>query len=408
MIRRNALLSLEYDPAATPAQRLEEAMAWGRWVTGNPVPTRPEKRPCNGRPLRVGYVSADICQHTVGFLVKDVLLNHNPDRVTPYVYSAGTQEDWLTRKIARGTRFKTVAELNDAALADLIRQDQIDVLIDLSGHTAGSRLSVFALRPAPVQVSWLGYFATTGLSAIDAVLLDRWHHSLQIDASFCERVIDLPSRFCYQPAPFAPEVSPPPAIERGFITFGSFNNTAKLNAEVLRLWSKILVQCAGSRLILKWRTLDDPALKAGIIRHFAEAGVSANRIELRDASFHADVLKEYADIDIALDPFPFCGGLTSCEALWMGVPVITLPGDRAVSRQSTALLNLIGHSEWIATSQHHYLQTSMALAADIKRLAQIRQTLRADMTASRLMDIGAYVQDVEQALHDLFNNPDPD
>lgn len=402
VIRRNALVNMEYDPTATPEARLQQAIEWGRWVTGGQNLPRPPHQPLNNRPLRVGYVSADICQHTVGFLVKDVLIHHNPERVTPFVYSAGAHEDWITRKIARATQFRNVAALNDAELANLIRCDQIDVLVDLSGHTAGSRLSVFALRPAPLQISWLGYFATTGLASMDAILLDRWHHTPEIQASFCERIVDLPSRFCYQPAPFAPEVSPPPALKRGYITFGSFNNTAKLNTNVLQLWARVLNRCADSRLILKWRTLVDPGLKAHIQEIFAEANIKPDRIELRGPSFHADVLKEYADIDIALDPFPFCGGLTTCEALWMGVPVITLPQNRAVSRQSTAILNLIGHPEWVATSPDHYIDIAERLSKDTSSLASIRHKLRSEMLSTPLMNVTDYLVALETNFIAMF------
>lgn len=398
VIRRNALVSLEYDPTATPQERLQEALAWGHWVTGGKTIERPPSQPRINRPLRVGYVSADICQHTVGFLIKDVITRHNPDRVMPFVYSAGAVEDWITRKIARATQFRNVHALDEQALADLIRQDQIDVLVDLSGHTAGSRLSVFALRPAPVQISWLGYFATTGLRSIDAVLLDRWHHTPEIDASFCERIIDLPSRFCYQPAPFAPEVSPPPVLERGHITFGSFNNTAKLNPEVLKVWAQILNRCPDSRLILKWRTLENPELQQKIRTQFAEAGVDPDRIELRGQSFHADLLREYADIDIALDPFPFCGGLTTCEALWMGVPVVTLPQERAVSRQSTAILNLIGHPEWVAATPDDYIDIAAELSRNTTHLSDIRQKLRGEMMATPLMNVQGFITALENTL----------
>ena len=401
VIRRNALLSLEYDPTATPEQRLAAARDWGEWVSRGSTEPRPAAPHVVNRPLRVGYVSADICQHTVGFLVKDVLLNHNPDRVTPYVYSAGSHEDWLTRKIARGTQFRQVADLDDEALAKQIRQDQIDVLVDLSGHTAGSRLSVFALRPAPVQVSWLGYFATTGLNSIDAVLLDPWHHTPAIAAGFCEQIIDLPSRFCFQPAPFAPEISTPPVLERGHITFGSFNNTAKLNPEVIQLWSEILHDIPESRLILKWRTLENPEVKAHFHQQFKSAGIAEARVQLRGASFHADVLKEYADIDIALDPFPFCGGLTTCEALWMGVPVVTLPLDRAVSRQSTSILSLIGHPEWVAQTPTDYARIAQGLAADPTTLQRLRLSLRQAMRASALMDIPGFVSSLEERLWSL-------
>lgn len=402
VIRRNALVSLEYDPTATPEDRLAAALAWGEWVSGGREADRPDGIVVNGRPLRVGYVSADICQHTVGLLVKDVITAHNPERVTPIVYNATPVEDWITRKIARKVHVRNVQALDDTALAAQIHDDQIDVLVDLSGHTAGSRLSVFAHRPAPVQISWLGYFATTGLKTMDAVLLDRWHHTPEIAASFCEQIIDLPSRFCFQPAPFAPEVATPPVLERGHITFGSFNNTAKLNDTVLSIWATLLHACPESRLVLKWQTLEQPDLCKRILQIFINSGIDPDRIELRGTSFHADLLKEYADIDIALDPFPFCGGLTTCEALWMGVPVVTLPQDRAVSRQSTSILNLIGHPEWVANSPEDYCRIATSLAQNPAELASIRQQLRGAMAASALMDVTKFVQQLEQTLIDAY------
>ncbi len=190
-----------------------QAKAWGEWAVvqaGGPH-SRPALRLLNGRPLRVGYVSADFCQHTVGLFVKDVLKAHDPARVMAFAYSAGQVQDWVTEAIRGACQFREAAVLDDAALAALIRQDEIDVLVDLSGHTAGSRLTVFAHRPAPVQVSWLGYFATTGLSCMDAVLLDEWHAPPGAEPPFVETIIRLPAgRICYQPVPFAPPVSPPP------------------------------------------------------------------------------------------------------------------------------------------------------------------------------------------------------
>jgi protein O-GlcNAc transferase len=244
VIRRNALVSLEYDPEVSDAERLAQARAWGAWAiarAGGPRP-RPPATPLTGRALRVGYVSADLCQHTVGLFVQDVLAAHDPARVTPIVYSAGAVRDWVTARIARAALLREVAALDDAALAAQIRADAVDVLVDLSGHTAGSRLTVFAHRPAPVQVSWLGYFATTGLGCLDAVLLDAWHAPPGAEADFVEPIVRLPGgRFCYRPVPWAPEtVAPPPAASRGYVTFGSFNNTAKLNAGVFDVWARIL------------------------------------------------------------------------------------------------------------------------------------------------------------------------
>lgn len=405
LIRRNALVSLEYDPGAPDAERMAQACAWGHWAIAKAggMRARPTLRPLAGRPLRVGYVSADCCQHTVGLFVKDVLAAHDPERMTIFAYSAGQVKDWVTDAMRAACTLRDVAALDDVALAALIRRDEIDVLVDLSGHTAGSRLTVFAHRPAPVQVSWLGYFATTGLACMDAVLLDDCHAPAGTQAQFVEPIIHLPAgRFCYQPVPWAPaEVSPLPSHLAGHITFGCFNNTAKFNDGVFDVWARVLASVPDSRLLLKWRTLADEPLCDAIRSAFAIRGIAPGRLELRPASFHADVLKEYADIDIALDPFPFTGGLTSCEALWMGVPVVTLPQSRVVSRQTLAFLCAIGLPELAARDADDYIRIAASLAADRNQLAMLRSGMRARMLASPLMDVANFTRQLEHTLHRL-------
>ena len=402
VIRRNALVSLEYDPEVPDAERVAHARAWGNWAIGKTggMRTRPALRSLADRPLRVAYVSSDFCQHTVGLLVKDVLVAHDPERVKTFAYSAGQVSDWVTAAIRIACRFREVAALDDVALAEQIRQDKIDVLVDLSGHTGGSRLTVFAHRPAPVQVSWLGYFATTGLSVMDAVLLDDWHAPNGSEAQFVESVIRLPGgRFCYTPVPFAPaEVVPPPCVANGYVTFGCFNNTAKLNAGVYKAWAEILAAVPHSRLVLKWRTLQDAGLCQSVREAFGKLGINPERIELRGASFHVDVLKEYADIDIALDPFPFSGGLTSCEALWMGVPVVTWPQSRVVSRQTFAFLSAIGLPKLAAWSRDDYVRIATTLAGDIECLQALRNGLRQRMQTSPLCDVAAFTRALEDTL----------
>lgn len=405
-IRHNALMSLEYDPAATDSERLASAQEWGAWLTaaaGGPHP-RPRIRTLNGRPLRVGYVSADFCQHTVGLFVKDVLAAHDRRRVSPYAYSAGKVNDWVTSAIQTSCAFRDVATMDDFALAKLIQQDEIDVLVDLSGHTAGSRLGVFAYRPAPLQVSWLGYFATTGLSVIDAVLLDDWHAPPGIESQFVEQVVRLEGgRFCYTPVPFTPsEVAPPPSALNGRITFGSFNNTGKLNDAVLALWARVLANVPDSRLVLKWRTFQDPEMCQSVHAAFERLGIAPERIELRGASFHAELLKEYADIDIALDPFPFSGGMTSCEALWMGVPVVTWPQSRVVSRQTLAFVSAIGLPELAAKDSDDYVRIAVDLARNHDRLQHLRSVLRVKMRESSLCDVTSFANGLEYTLHQLI------
>lgn len=413
VIRRNLLTSLEYHPAVSEAERLRQARAWGDWAMTMAQPGGVRPRPPlqslqslqhgAARPLRVGYVSADFCQHTVGLFVKDVIARHHPEQVSAHAYSAGRVNDWVTAAIRATSVFRDVAAMDDAALARQIREDGIDVLVDLSGHTGGSRLTVFAHRPAPVQLSWLGYFATTGLPVMDAVLLDNWHAPPGTETQFVEPIVRLPhGRFCYVPVPFAPNDVAPPAFEKnGAITFGCFNNTAKLNAQVIALWSRILAALPSSRLILKWRTLQDEALRASIGQAFAGHGIAPERIELRGASFHADLLKEYADIDIALDPFPFTGGLTSCEALWMGVPVVTWPQAQVVSRQTHAFLNAIGLPELSASDADDYVAIACGLAGDLPRLKALRGGMRERMRASPLCDVEGFTQSLEHAYRSI-------
>jgi protein O-GlcNAc transferase len=419
VIRRNALVSQEYNPAVTDAQRLANACAWGDWAIAQaggwqarpPLRSRTDPTVAALLPLKIGYVSADLCQHTVGLFVKDIFQAHkspsggvgaNP--VSVFAYSSGSVSDWVSDAIRAACTWRDVSGLDDTALATLIRQDQIDVLIDLSGHTAGSRLTVFAHRPAPVQVAWLGYFATTGLRYIDAVLLDEWHTPAGTQAQFAEPIVQLPGgRMCYQPVPWAPAVAPAPCLQTGYITFGSFNNTGKLNAGVFDVWSQVLAAVPLSRLVLKWRSLADETLCDSIRAAFADRGIDPSRIELRPASFHADVLLQYADIDIALDPFPFTGGMTSCESLWMGVPVITWPQSRVVSRQTFALLNQIGLPELAAKDAEDYVRVAVQLANNPQRLMQLRQTLRQRMQASPLCDVAGFTQNLEETIVNLYD-----
>jgi protein O-GlcNAc transferase len=403
VVRRNILVGSQYDPNISDIERLTQAKDWGQWAISRAggFRQRPPMSPLENRPLRVGYVSADFCQHTVGLFVKDVLLAHK--RVTLFAYGAGSVKDWVTATIQACCAFRDVSALGDEALAKQIQEDKIDVLVDLSGHTAGSRLSVFAHRPAPVALSWLGYFATTGLSYIDAVLLDEWHAPLGCETLFVEPIVRLPmGRLCYRPVPFAPDVSPLPSLSKGFVTFGCFNNSAKLNAEVYDVWAKILNAIPDSRLVLKWRTFADAALRQNIHDEFARRGVDPARIELRGASFHVDALREYADIDIALDPFSFTGGLTSCEALWMGAPVVTYPKESVVSRQTFAFLSSIGLSELAAKDDDDYVRIAVQLATHSKRLVKLRDKMRARMNASALMDTAGFTQGLEDIFYKLY------
>jgi len=405
-VLRNLIYFSEYLPFSSNQERLALARQWAKRViddAGGPYP-RPVLKSHGERKIRVGYASADFCQHTVGILIKNIIAQHSTDQFTVLCYSSGNVRDAITEAIAKHSHLVDVAHLSDRQLADRIRSDEIDILIDLSGHTGGSRLAVFAYRPAPVQVSWLGYYATTGLETIDAILLDRWHIYNQIDTQFIEPIRPLPiGRWCYFPAiDPAPFITDPPSIQKGYITFGSFNNTLKYNPLIYKLWSQILLTVPNSRLILKWRTFNDPEFAQSVLDQFKSFGVDASRIELRGPSFHIDMLTQYKDIDIALDPFPFSGGVTSCEALYMGVPVIAWPQDRVVSRQTYAFLSSIGHPELATQDEEGYLQKAVELATSPALLIQYRQSLREKMLDSPLMQATQFTQSLEATLIELL------
>lgn len=407
IIRRSYLTSLEYDPSASDTDRRLQAEGWGRWIIdkqGGPK-TRPIMQELINRKLRIGYVSADLCNHVVGLFIKNIFPFHNSKSFDVFCYHTGHMNDWVTDEIRKFSVFREVQTLSDIELADLIHSDGIDILIDLSGHTAGSRLSVFALRPAPVQISWLGYFSTTGLKYIDAVFLDEAYITSQTEKYFTEKIICLPKgRFCYTPVYFSPPAKPCPFTEKNFITFGSFNNTAKYNSNVFDLWAQILISVPNSRLILKWRTFSDEEYSKKVRKYFKDKEIDESRIELRGPSFHRELLNEYGDIDIALDPFPFSGCMTSCEALWMGVPVITLPQSRVVSRQTHSILKSIGLSEFSADCEDEYIKIAVELADNSEKLIKLRKNLPYLMLGSPLMDVKNFTLQLEEAFFNVYRS----
>lgn len=402
-IWRNALLAQEYDLTADDAARFTLACQWAERFFKQPLlsSSHPPKR---HKKLRIGFLSPDLNRHPVGLLLLPVIRAHDRARFDLYAYCNNRKEDEVSREIASLTHWRTVDRLSDAALSDRIRQDRIDILVDLAGHTQGSRVEVFAARPAPVQLSWLGYFATTGLKTFDAVLMDEWLVPAAAERWFTEPVTRIPGgRFCYEPVPFAPEVAPLPALAQGVVTFGSFNNTAKLNESVLRLWAELLKQIPNSRLFLKCETFIDRELNAKTRRIFADAGIAQERLELQGASAHGPLLHGYGQVDISLDPFPFGGGYTSLESLWMGVPVITWPQSRVAGRQTYSFLKAIGLDEFIAADEVNYLRIAKQFADDLPRLAQLRAGLRDRMRASPLMDAQRLTRYLEQIMVDLYD-----
>lgn len=395
------LMAMQYQPVET-TRLYQQAQAFAALCpSAEPMPGRPQQA---GQPLRVGFLSPDLCDHPVGMFLLPVLGALDRQRIQPVLYSSGGRDDDTRQALRQQAAWLDVSALDAASLLATLRSHQLDVLVDLSGHTAGHRLAVLARRAAPLQVSWLGYFATTGVPAIDYVLMDRWHVPAGGERQFTEQVAYLPhGRFCYRAPAFAPAIAPPPAIQRGYITFGSFNNPAKYHDGVFDRWAQILAAVPDSRLLLKWRDYSATSACQQVRDAFSQRGICPARIELRPFSCHAELLGEYADMDIALDPFPFTGGHTSCEALWMGVPVVSWPQERAVSRQTWAFLSALGLTELAGHTGEDYVQIAVGLAARLPWLATLRQTLRARMLASPLCDAEGFARGFETLLAQLHH-----
>jgi protein O-GlcNAc transferase len=403
------LMALAYQPgrSAHASRQLAEAWAQHQAPTA-PSPTTPPEQGA----LRLGFLSADLCQHPVGLflwpLVEELAQSH---QVQLFFYDNSPRSDWLTQHLQACGHWRLVHQLSDQQLADRVREDAVTVLIDLSGHTGGSRLTVLQHRPAPLQLSWLGYWATTGsAAAVDAVIADPLVVPLRSPeaASFVEPVVRLPhGRWCYRPVPWMPDPGPPPCLERGWVTFGCFNTSSKLNEPLLRCWLRLLHTVPESRLFLKNYQLKDQQLQGQLRSWFVRQGVAPERLQLEGPSVHAELLATYSQVDIALDPFPFNGGLTSCEALWLGVPLVTLAGhDQAAvmaSRQGLALLQQLGRSEWIASSQERYVAIAAALASEPDTLASLRQSQRHRMQQSSLCDSKAFALHFLQLIRELLH-----
>ncbi len=380
------LFCLNYAEDRSAAEVAHEHRRWGATIqaqTPAPAASWPNL-PDPDRRLRVGYVSGDFHTHPVGYFLAQVLEAHDRSSVETFCYSNGVRADAMTQRLcAAGDQWRLIAGLDDPAAEAMIRADAIDVLIDLSGHTSHGRLSLFARRPAPVQASWLGYVATTGLPAMDYLITDAETAPPGSEALFTETLLRSPrGRFCYAPPDYAPPVSPPPSAGGRPFVFGSFNDTLKITPHVVRLWAEVLQAVPGARLLLKWRSLDDEGVRERFAEQFRQLGVGPDRLELRGHSPHPEMLAQYADVDVALDPLSFSGGMTSCEALWMGVPVVTLPEQKPASRQTLSFLTQLGLPELVAASEADYVALAADLARDPERLAGLRASLRPRMQAS--------------------------
>jgi predicted O-linked N-acetylglucosamine transferase (SPINDLY family) len=404
--RSNLLMCLQYDPGISPEELFREHGEYGKLVASAPKPTEYKNSREASRRLRIGYVSPDLRRHPVGYFLAPVLSHHDRDRFEAVCYYGHAQEDEVTASLKRDAKlWRSTLGLGNAELAGLIRKDGIDILVDLSGHTASNRLPVFAMKPAPVQASWAGYTGTTGLAEIDYLITDPRENPPGSEAYATEKLARLPEGYvCYAPPDDAPEVGPLPAQASGVVTFGCFNNLAKINGRAIALWAELLRALPGSRLLLKNKELREEAARKRVADDFAASGVDSERLILEGPAPHRQFLERYNAVDIALDPFPYSGGLTTLEALWMGVPVVTLGGASFAARHSLSHLNAAGLGELIAPDKNIYIAIALGLGRDTGRLAKLRAGMRARLLASPVTQAERFTRDLETAFRTMWRS----
>jgi protein O-GlcNAc transferase len=353
------------------------------------------------RPLVIGLLSGTLKTHPVGWLTIGGLEALDPAAFTIVALAHNTWSDVIAR------RFRTVAHewhdiaaLSDEEVARKGRDLGLDILIDLGGYGEGSRMSACAHRVAPVQIKWVGAQSqTTGLPDMDWMLTDRWETPPEVAHLYTERLLQMPDGYvCYSPPPYAPDVAPLPAIANGYVTFGCFNNLAKVTPRVIATWCSVLHRVANSHMVLKTHPFTDPATAERVRAAFAAHAIPPERLALRGPSGHRAFIGEYNGIDIVLDPFPYSGGLTTCEALWMGVPTVTVPGEIFASRHSVSHMSNAGLSDWVAPDVPAYIELAVKKASDIEALAALRSRLRAQVKASPLCDAPRFGRSLGAAL----------
>ena len=349
------------------------------------------------RRLRLGYVSGDFRTHPVGRLALPVVAGHDNAQFEVFCYSRWRGADRITTAFQDSVdEWRATAGLDDAAMAEAVRADGIDILVDLAGHTARGRLLAFARKPAPVQIAWLGYLCTTGLDSIDYVIGDPVHTPAGCEDDFSERILRMPYDLaCFDPPSHMPEVGALPSAANGRITFGVFNNPGKITAPAASLWARVLDAVPGALLAFKYRSYDDPGTRDSVLSRLTENGIAADRVEFLGGSGYRELLECYRRIDIALDTFPYAGTMTTFEALWMGVPLVTVAGKRMVARAGAAHLSAVGLDALVAGDEDKYIAIARDLADDAAWLGELRGGMRERLRSSPLCDVAGFVRNLE-------------
>jgi protein O-GlcNAc transferase len=398
------LVALHYDVNQSPEQILQEHQTWNVAFARPLLPVvPPAAKPAVGRKLRLGFSALDFCGGPTGCLTLRALECLDKTACSIVCYSDRVSEDEFS------DRFRAAAETwhismswPDEQLADQVRRDEIDIFFDMAGHV-GRRLLAFARRPAPLQITWLGYTGTTGIDAMDGLLADRFHVRPGEESWYSEAILRMPHDYaCFAPAPRGPSVDPLPARVNGFVTFGSFNNPAKYSKWTLDAWSSILRRVPGSRLLLKYGGLNQPDAHNWLHGEFAHRGIAADRLILEGWTSNLDTMAQYGRVDLALDTQPYSGGLTTCEALWMGVPVICCPGRGFATRHATSHVTNAGYAQFITENMDHYGDKAVEWASRLDELATLRSQMREQVAASPLCDGPAFARDLLTLVSETF------
>jgi len=403
----NYLLCHMYIPDMDPKQVFEEHKIWGISTTKKfPLAFKFKPREA-GAKIRVGFLSADLCHHPVAYFIEPIFRGYDRERFEFVAYGDQRKSDEFSARFAKQVDlWRETSSYDDRALAKLIHEDRVDILLELAGHTAYNRLGVFAFKPAPVQVSYLGYPGTTGLPTIDFRITDALADPQgTTEHLHTEKLIRVPEcAWCFEPDASALDVEPLPALKNGYVTFGCFNNMAKLNPSLFETWAEILLRVPGSHLRLKARTLTDEGVRKELKSYFTERGIEEDRLDFFGHTRKiVEHLGHYHSVDIALDSFPYHGTTTTCEAMWMGCPVVTRAGKTHVSRVGVSLLGAVGLQEFITDTREAYIEKAVALAAQTDRLQELRSGMRERLRQSVLMDEKRFVRGFETALMEMAN-----
>ncbi|HSI45940.1 MAG TPA: tetratricopeptide repeat protein [Methylophilus sp.] len=405
MALRNLLFSNSYSNTLPFDESMDYAHRLGAAMMKNVAPYDSWHVHSQEQRIRIGLVSGDLRKHPVGYFLHQWLQGFDASRLEIYGYSTDGREDPFSHELKDlCNQWRSLAGLTDAQAATKIREDGIHILLDLSGLSGGSRLPIFAHKPAPVQAAWLGYWATTGLPVMDYIIADPVSINTQVAAQFTEQVAYLPqSRMCFTAPSIDVSVNALPALATGAVTFGCFQNYSKVNDEVLACWGDILQAVPTAKLFWQTKAFNDAAIREQTLAKLQQFGIEATRCTLRGFASREEYLRNHHQIDVILDTFPFTGGTTTCEALWMGVPTVTILGETLIARQGASFLHCVGLHDWVASNRDEYVSKAISLVSDLGALAALRAQLRQQVVTSPLMNAKLFAQDFEQLLFKLWN-----